>query len=103
MTKQEWIRAGEGRIEAFRLICKQLGKDHAVTKMLGSLAWGRHPWETGSHVTLENSIVLASALDGVYETINLWARDHDGKAQNTIIDIYRQYKNGMPQWAEKGA
>ena len=94
MNKAEWIAKGNNRERALQQIATHLGKGHTVTKMLGPLAWGRHNWETGPNRTLENSIVLAAALDGVFHTINMWARDNDTVAQRSIIDIYRRSENG---------
>ena len=89
MKKENWILEGQCRIYALQAIAKKLGKEHPVTKMLGSLAWGRHEWEYGSRANLQAAIILASAMDGVYHTINLWARDNDKKAQNIIITTYQ--------------
>ena len=88
MNKEQWIELGNKRQQALQCIAEQLGKEHTVTKMLGSLARGRHNWETGPNRTLQSSIVLAAALDGVYETINIWARDHDCRAHDIIINTY---------------
>ena len=88
MKREQWLKEGYLRQRALQKIAEKLGKGHPVTKMLGSLAWGRHNWETGPRATLQGAICLASAMDGVYHTINMWARDNDKKAQDIIIKIY---------------
>jgi len=88
MNKAQWIQEGYLREKALRAIAGKLGKGHAVTEMMGGLAWGRHAWEMGPRSTLQGAIILAAAMEGIYHTINLWARDNDRKAQDIIIKTY---------------
>lgn len=89
-TKAEWEEILRKRTLAFPKIANTLGKEHPVTKMMGPLAWGRHSWEHGPDYGLQDVIVAASALDGVFDTLNLWCRDNDLGAQRTLIQIYAE-------------
>ena len=86
--KDHWIRLGNKREQAFKEIAKALGEKHPITQMIGTLAWGRHEWELGVKATLANAIARASALDGYFHALNLWARDHSTDAQRTMIKIW---------------
>lgn len=76
------------RLRAFPKIAKELGEEHAITKMMGSLAWGRHPWDGALPLSLQDVIRAASGLDGVFHTLNLWARDNDYLAQRVLLKHY---------------
>jgi len=98
MKKLEWLAEGSKYESCFQKIAKQLGKEHEITKMLGSLAWGRHHWElTGTAPGLESSIRRASALAGYFQAINTWAGLHDSTAQRTILDIWQALQHSSPQ------
>ena len=93
MTKDRWVSLGSQREIAFREIAETLGKEHTVTKMLGSLAWGRHDWEMGGgKPTLERAIIRAAALHGYFQAINQWARRHDLTAQDQILAIWDKHR-----------
>lgn len=87
-TKLEWERTLRKRVHAFQAIATELGKEHAITKMMGQLAWGRHDWEYGPDYGLQNVIVAAAALDGVFKVLNCWARDNDYAAQRVLVKHY---------------
>lgn len=89
-TKPEWEEVLRKRELAFAEISRELGKEHPVIKMMGSLAWGRHSWEFGPGHNLQDVIVAASALDGVFQTLNIWCRDNDYEAQRKLIRIYNR-------------
>lgn len=76
------------RVRALADIAKKLGKDHPVTQMLGSMAWGRSDWEEGPEGNLRTAVRHMSALDGVATVLRIWCRDHDREAQRIIIDSY---------------
>ena len=76
------------RRTAFRQIARKLGKEHAITEMMGNLAWGRGDFEGGMDSGLQDAIREMSALDGAFSILNLWARDHDTKAQRIMLDLY---------------
>ena len=89
MTRHGLVRADYERRRsrqwmAFRAIAKELGKDHEITKMMGSRAWGRHPFEGGPEQTTYSVAHEVGALDGAFDILNLWARDHDYKAQQVM-------------------
>ena len=88
MTKRDYILRGSIYEDRFRQIADVLGKEHTITKMLGPLAWGRHNWELGSYPLLAEAIRRAAALEGYFTAINMWARDHDGAAQEKIVKIW---------------
>ena len=76
------------REAAFREIAGKLGKEHAITKMMGGRAWGRHPFETGPEPTLRKAIEGKASLDGAFDILNLWARDNDTAAQRVMLDLW---------------
>ena len=86
-TREEWETLASRRGRSLWQICQELGDDHTITKMLGSLAWHRHEWET-STPNLQSTIVEAAALEGVFSVINLWARDNDPEAQRKILRLW---------------
>jgi len=51
MRKHEWELRGHRNVLGLQQIAKHLGEEHPITKMLGSLAWGRHDWEIGVNST----------------------------------------------------
>ena len=100
-TKQQYLEMGTRRESALMEIARTLGEKHLITKMLGQLAWGRHNWETGPSPTLAGAITRAAALDGVFHTIHLWARDNDLMAQRKIPAIWHE-KKADTFWFFKG-
>jgi hypothetical protein len=77
------------RVAAFRKIAEALGKNHAITKMMGGLAWGRYDCEpSASNKGLRAGAEAKGFLDGYFECLNLWARDNDPPAQRTMLDLY---------------
>ena len=87
MLKAEWMHLAAKRRNAIQEIAKALGKDHAITSMMGSMAWGRHDWE-GIPGTTQGAIRQASALEGAFWVLNIWARDNDSVAQSKMLDIW---------------
>jgi hypothetical protein len=89
-TTKDYARMAHERKYALSQICETLGEAHPITKMLGSLAWGRSEFETGAEPTLRKNIREMSAYDGMFNVLNRWARDNDTYAQRTIIRLYPQ-------------
>ena len=79
---------GRLRESALTQIARKRGKEHAITKMMGTAAWGRHPFETGPEQRLRNAVEYKAGLDGMFHILNLWARDNDRGAQRIMLDIY---------------
>ena len=86
-TREEWEGLAHHHQQALWAICNELGEAHTITKMLGTLAWRRHDWET-SEPNLQSTIVEAAALDGVFSVINRWARDNDPEVQRKILRLW---------------
>jgi hypothetical protein len=76
------------RTTAFQAIARKLGKDHSITKMMGTLAWGRFKCEGGPSGGLREAVEAKGFLDGSFDILNLWARDNDSKAQRIMLEIY---------------
>lgn len=74
--------------QAFGEIARTLGKDHAITKMMGSRAWGRHPFAHGPDEGKDDAVHEVGALDGAFDILNLWARDHDREAQAVMTRLW---------------
>jgi hypothetical protein len=86
--RADYDQAARLRKAAFVQIGKKLGKNHPITKMMGSLAWRRHNAEQGVDGNLRTAIREYSFLDGYFDALNLWARDNDTKAQRIMLDIF---------------
>ena len=78
------------RTRALERVATILGKDHLLTKRMGAYAWGRCHAEQGPHCTLQGYIRHASILEGFYDCLNLWARDHDQAAQRILIQEWHR-------------
>jgi len=76
------------RLSAFKKIADSLGKDHLITQMMGSRAWGRHRDERGTDISLRAVVEEFGSLNGAFDVLNAWARDHDRKAQKIMTDLY---------------
>jgi len=87
-TKDDYLYMADMRRHAFMEIAAKLGKEHAITKMMGGMAWSRSRAEQGPEPTLHSAIREMAFLDGYFDALNLWARDHDYGAQQTMLNIY---------------
>jgi hypothetical protein len=88
-SAEDFAHMARLRVAAFRKIAEALGKNHAVTKMMGGLAWGRYDCEPSpSNSGLRAGATAKGFLDGYYQCLNLWARDNDTKAQLTMNNLY---------------
>lgn len=88
LTREEYDRLNGRRRYAFEQIAKALGKNHAITKMMGGLSYGRHRREQGVNGSLRKAAEELGFLDGYFDCLNLWARDHDSKAQQVMLGLY---------------
>ena len=100
-TKDDYNYMANNKRYAFVKIAEKLGKDHPITKMMGSRAWGRHPYEQGMKHTLRGAIMDMAALDGAFDILNLWARDNDQLAQRIMLGIYPLSWAGCPSSQKK--
>lgn len=76
------------RVRAFTLIADKLGKNHEITKMMGSLSYGRHRWERGpDRQGLRDCATEFGFLCGFFDCLSLWARDHDPNAQRIMLEL----------------
>lgn len=88
-SKDDYNWMADKRKWAFQDIAKNLGKEHPITKMMGSRAWGRHRFEQGAYEnTLRSAITEMASLDGAFDIINHWARDNDTMAQRIMLKHY---------------
>jgi hypothetical protein len=90
LTKGEVTTLVRARLRSFQAIAEALGKEHTITKMMGSLAWGRHgaEWGPGSDHIRTVSYALGF-LDGCFDILNKWASDNDHKAQRVMTTTYK--------------
>lgn len=87
--KREEIESySAAKVRAFQQIARTLGKDHPITKMMGSLAWGRSHAERGPDSTAQDVAVEFGYLQGYFDALNFWARDHDAKAQRVMRRLW---------------
>lgn len=76
------------RKSALQKIADKLGKDHQITKMMGTMAWGRNNSEPGVSAGLREYVEAKGFLDGAFNILNLWARDNDLNAQRIMLSVY---------------
>ena len=97
MKKEHWLILGNAYEQVFPNIAKLVGEKHPLYAMMGQLAWGRHNWEMGPMPTLQGAIRRAAALEGVFQTLNLWARDNAPELQRKMLAIWDEKRwEGMP-------
>ena len=87
-SKADYDFMSAKRRTAFKHIAEALGKKHPLVKLMGPLAWGRHPFEQGPDGNLRTAVREMSALDGMFHILNVWARDHDPQAQQVMLRLY---------------
>lgn len=87
-SQRDYEHMGQRREAAFSAIARKLGKDHAITKMMGTLSYGRHHAEIGPDSNLRKEIERFAFLNGYFDCLNHWARDHDPKAQRIMLDLW---------------
>lgn len=101
-NKNDFLSMGRAREIALAQIARKLGKNHAITKMMGVAAWGRSDFETGPEPKLRDAIEWKAGLDGMFCILNMWARDHDSAAQRVMLNLYpRGYKKANDFKKEK--
>jgi hypothetical protein len=86
--KEDYVSMARARVTAFQRIARELGPEHAITKMMGTLSHGRHQCEHGTDFGLREAVEEKGFLDGFFNCLNLWARDNDGKAQRVMLNHY---------------
>jgi hypothetical protein len=91
-SRADYDAMSRDRISAFRRIADRLGKENPVTKMMGSLARGRHKAEQGPEGNLRTAVKEYGFLEGYFDALNLWARDHDYSAQRVMLE---EWPTGM--------
>jgi hypothetical protein len=99
-SSDDFEHMARARIVAFKRIADALGENHAITKMMGGLAWGRYDCEPSpSNKGLRAGAEAKGFLDGYFASLNLWARDNDTKAQRVMLDLYprgySKFREGM--------
>jgi hypothetical protein len=93
-SKEDYWFMASRRLQAFQQIAEKLGKDHPITKMMGSRAWARHNFEAGPDGGLRGEVRAMSALDGAFDVLNTWARDNDQAAQRIMLELHpRGFEN----------
>lgn len=86
-TTADYNRLETALLRAAMNTAQKLGKAHPMTKMLGSLAWGRHGAEAGpSGSQLRPALHAVSFVEGYLACVILWARDADSGAQRVLLD-----------------
>ena len=87
-TREQYDRLCRVRRTAFQNIAKKLGKDHPLTELMGSLAWGRHQHERGAHndKSLRAAAEEFGALEGYAHVLRRWALINDPEAARVLSD-----------------
>lgn len=77
------------RERAFKAIADALGKDHAITRAMGPLAWGRHEFQGGpDDKGVRYEALKLGYLIGRFDSLNIWARDNDALAQRVMLKLW---------------
>lgn len=85
-SKDDYRSFNAQRVRAFTQIARDLGPDHAITRMMGSLAWGRSEAEQGPESSLRSVVEEFGYLNGYFAALNRWARDNDEAVQRVMLD-----------------
>ena len=81
------------RRSALVRIAQKLGKEHAVTKLMGCMSYGRNDAEQGPGGNLQSAVREMAFLDGCFHVLKTWASDNDRGAQRVMLDLYpRRYE-----------
>ena len=83
------------RRRAFVIIAQKLGPEHQITRMMGSMSYGRNDAEQGPSGNLQSAIREMAFLDGCFHILNVWARDNDRSAQ-TVMKVYPRGYTSRP-------
>lgn len=90
-TKDDYAKRERAAVRAFQSTAERLGKKHAMTELMGTLAWGRHHFERGpSRQGLKDVVYTAGALAGMYDILNRWGLLNDREAQRVLIDEWNK-------------
>jgi len=93
LTKADYLVLAARRKRALMSVAEQLGKEHALTKMMDCMAWGRSAAEqTGSGTTLQTAVAEWAYLVGAYDVLNTWARDNDIKGQIVLVKAWSAHR-----------
>ena len=93
LTKADYLVLASRRKRALMAVAEFLGKDHKLSQMMGSMAWGRSEAEqTGSGTTLQTAVAEWAFLGGAYEVLNTWARDNDIKGQIVLVKAWSAHR-----------
>ncbi len=88
-SKEHYTTLVSNRVRYFKQIAEVLGKEHPITKMMGSLAWGRYDAEWGPGHSLRDVVEAFGFLNGSFSILNMWARDNDQPAQTIMLSIWK--------------
>lgn len=85
LTKHELQTEVRKRTAAFQRIAKELGPYHVITKMMGSLAWGRHGHEHGPSAGIRQLCYEIGALDGHYAQLIMACNMSSAHASTSVM------------------
>ena len=63
---------------------KTLGKDHPLTKLMGSMAWGRSGFEMGPDAHTESYIRFAAGHEAMWGVYVSWCNIYDQEASDVL-------------------
>jgi hypothetical protein len=84
-TAKDYAHMAGLRRSAFTRIARELGKDHAITKIMGSAAWGRCAFEHGPESNLQIEVRYAAGQDGMADVLKSVARYLGDEAAFKVI------------------
>jgi hypothetical protein len=86
--KEDFNHMASLRRRAMVLIAQELGQEHNITKLMGSMSYGRNDAEQGPGENLKTAIREMAFLDGCFCVLNTWAAINDKAAQSKMLKIY---------------
>ena len=91
-NREDYELMCDQRRRAFKRIAEALGKEHQITQLMGSLAWGRNDFEPKPGRTAVNAHEEYGYLEGCFNILGIWARDHDVLAQNKMLRLWPTHR-----------
>ena len=87
--REDYAHMARLRCSGLAKIAQVLGKEHMVTKLMGSAAWGRSDFEHGPDTNLQTEIRWMAGQDGMVEILKSWCRcNGDDKTMRIINEHY---------------
>mgnify|MGYP001586936065 CR=1 FL=1 len=91
MLKERAFRERNEWRQALEQIAKEVGNDHALYKILGSVAWGRFDGEPTATDSKDNAVFGLGFLQGVRYVALEAARLYNLKGERSLANIHERF------------